>query len=55
MYSTNNRKNTIPKIPAININIRIYQRTDAFEYGSIDSDRALAEINKYIRRTIHTH
>ena len=37
----NNRQNKIPTIPATNINIIIYQQTDASAYGSIDSKVSL--------------
>ena len=37
--SPNNRQNTIPAIPAININIIIYQWIDAFLDERINSKR----------------
>ena len=51
MDGTNIRKNTTPKIPAININIIIYQRKDALADESIESKGAFPEIKKHIRMT----
>ena len=50
MDGTNIRKNTTPKIPAININIIIYQWANALADESIVSKGALAERKKHIKR-----
>ena len=42
----NNIENNITTIPAIDINIIIYQQTDELEDGGIESKGALTDINK---------
>ena len=55
MDGPNNRQNTTPTIPAININVIIDQRADALADGIIDNKGALTEKKKHIMRIGQTY
>ena len=51
----NNRQNTIPTIPAININILIDQQANALADGIINNKGAPTERKKHIMRIGQTY